>query len=161
MFKLTVAVLAVALVGSASAEEWRLDAGSPRAFKQSLEAAKDELSPESIQMLGGALKYIWNEGTKAAEAQQRKYTDEDYFRQLDGLSFEEVVHFTDATYEAALKYNSASDDVLVFEAFAKPRSSGAPNQPYRHPDNTIPPRWSPDRYQPHGWTDLTGPGGKQ
>jgi hypothetical protein len=161
MLRLTIAVLAVALVGSASAEEWRLDAGSHKAFKRSLEAAKVELSPENIQMLGGALKHIWDEGTKAAEAEQRRYSDADYFRQLDGLSFEEVVHFTDATYEAALKYNSASDDVLVFEPFAKPRSSVAPNARYRHPDNTIPPRWSPDRYQPHGGTDLTGPGGQQ
>ena len=158
MLKLSVALLAVALVGSASAEGWRLDAGSHRAFKRSLELAKDELSPENIQMLGGALKYIWNEGTKAAEADQRRYSDEDYFRQLDGLSFEEVVHFTDATYEAALKYNSDFDNVLVFEAFAKPPSSGAPNSRYRHPDNTIQPRWSPDRYEPHGGTDLFGSG---
>ena len=161
MLKLSVALLAVALVGSASAEGWRLDAGSHRAFKRSLELAKDELSPENIQMLGGALKYIWNEGTKAAEADQRRYSDEDYFRQIDGLSFEEVVHFTDATYEAALKYNSAFDDVLVFEALAKPRSSSAPSPRYRHPDNTIQPRWSPDRYTPHGGTDLTGPTGQQ
>lgn len=158
MLKLTVAVLAIAFIGSASAEEWRLDAGSHRAFKRSLEAAKDELSPENVQMLGGALKHIWNEGTKAAEAQQRSYSDKDYFRQLDGLSFEEVVHFTDATYEAALKYNSASDDVLVFEAVTKPRSPAAPTPRYRQPIDTIQPRWSPDRYTPHGGTDLFGSG---
>ena len=158
MLKLTVAMLAVALVGSAGAEEWRLDASSHKAFERSLEAAKVALSPESIQMLGGALKHIWNEGTNAADAEQRRYSDEDYFRQIDGLSFEEVVHFTDATYEAALKYNSDFDNVLVFEAFAKPRSSGVPNPRYRHPDNTIQPRWSPDRYEPHGGTDLFGSG---
>src|SRR5690242_13265923 len=109
MLKLTVAVLAVALVGSASAEGWRLDAGSHRAFKRSLVAAKDELSPESVQLLGAALKHIWDEGTKAAEAQQRRYSNKEYFRQLDGLSYEEVVHFTDATYEAALRYGAGSD----------------------------------------------------
>src|SRR5262245_51364450 len=109
MLKLTVAVLAIALVGGASAEAWRLDAGSHRAFKRSLEAAKDELSPENIQLLGGALKHIWDEGTKAAEAQASRYSDKDYFRQLDGLSYEEIVHFTDATYEAALRYSTTLD----------------------------------------------------
>src|SRR5215510_9904269 len=97
-------------------------------------------------------------GSKAAEADQRRYSDEDYFRQIDGLSFEEVVHLTDATYQAALKYSSDTGNALVFEAFEKPRSSAAPNSRYRHPDNTIQPRWSPDRYTPHGGTDLFGSG---
>ena len=162
MLKLAVAALAVALVGSATAEEWRLDAGSHRAFKRSLEAAKDELSPENIQMLGGALKHIWNEGTKAAEAEQRRYSDKDYFRQLDGLSYEQVVHFTAATYEAALQYNSSSDNAIVFESFAKPRSSAAPNPRYRHPpsDGQFP-RMPGYPYVPHGGTDLYGVPGQR
>ncbi|HVJ30277.1 MAG TPA: hypothetical protein VNA66_08230, partial [Gammaproteobacteria bacterium] len=101
MLKLTVAVLAVAIVGSASAEGWRLDAGSQRAFKRSLEAAKDELSPAAVQMLGGALKHIWTEGTRAAEAAHQRYSNKDYIRQLDGLGYEEVVHLTPETYAAA------------------------------------------------------------
>jgi len=159
MLKLTMAVLAVALVGSVSAGEWRLDAGSHRAFKRSLELAKDELSPQNVQMLGGALKYIWNEGTKAAEAEQRRYSDDDFFRQLDGLSFEEVVHFTDATYEAALKYKPASDDAIVFEALPKLHSSGPPSPRYRHPpsDGQFP-RMPGYPEVPHGGTDLYGSG---
>ena len=155
MLKLTLTLLALALAGSAGAEGWRLDAGSHRAFKRSLEAAKDELSPENIQMLGGALKHIWDEGTKAAEAAQRRYSDKDYFRQLDGLSFEEVVHFTDATYEAALRYNSASDDAVAFAAPSNRRAAGAPNPRYRHPPD--PGRFwrSPNSaYVPHGGTDF-------
>ena len=165
MLKLTVAVLAFALVGSASAEGWRLDAGSHRAFKQSRQAAKDELSPENIQLLGGALKHIWYEGAKAAEAQQRRYADNDYLRQLDGLSYEEIVHFTDATYEAALRYSATSAAAALAgpsngrAALAAPSHASRPwNPPYRHPDNRFTPRWSHDRYEPHGGTDLTGPG---
>jgi hypothetical protein len=155
--------LAVALVGSASAEGWRLDAGSHRAFKRSLVAAKDELSPESIQLLGGALKHIWDEGTKAAEAQQRRYSDKDYFRQLDGLSYEEVVHFTDATYEAALRYSAASA-AAVFAAPSNGRASGAVNPPYRyrHPENDGQfPRMPNSDYVPHGGTDLYGVPGQR
>src|SRR5262245_60170189 len=164
MLKLTVAVLAVALVGGASAEGWRLDAGSHRAFKRSLEAAKDELSPENIEMLGGALKHIWDEGTKAAEAEQRRYSDKDYFRQLDGLSYEEVVHFTDATYEAALKYDSASDDAIAF-ALPNRRASHcgarcASNQPYRHVE-TGTNRSFRNENVPRGGTDLVGVPGQQ
>ena len=162
MLKLTVAVLAIALVGSASAEGWRLDAGSHRAFKRSLEAAKDQLSPENIQMLGGALKHIWDEGTKAAEAQQRRYSDKDYFRQIDGLSFDEVVRFTDATYAAALQYDAASEAAARAASRAGDsygRASGAANPRYRHPPSSDRFWRSPNSaYVPHGGTDLTGSG---
>jgi hypothetical protein len=162
MLKLTVAVLAIAFIGSASAEEWRLDAGSHRAFKRSLEAAKDELSPENVQMLGGALKHIWNESTKAAEAQQRSYSDKDYFRQLDGLSYEQLVHFTDATYEAALKYNSRSDAVVVFEAPVNGRASvPVPPQRYRHNETGTFNRSFHNENVPRGGTDLVGVPGQQ
>ena len=162
MLKLTVAVLAIALVGSASAEGWRLGAGSHRAFKRSLEAAKDELSPANIQMLGGALKHIWDEGTKAAEAEQRRYSDKDYFRQLDGLSYEQLVHFTDATYEAALKYNSASDAAVAFEAPANGRASGpVPPQRYRHNETGTFNRSFHNENVPRGGTDLVGVPGQR
>jgi hypothetical protein len=165
MLKLTVAVLAVALVGSASAQEWRLDASSHRAFKRSLEAAKVELSPENTQILGAALKHIWYEGMRAAEAEQRRYSDKDYFRQLDGLSYEEVVHFTDATYEAALKYDSASDDAI---AFALPNRRAlhcgarcVPDQPYRHVETGVFNRSFHNENEPRGGTDLVGVPGQK
>ena len=169
MLNLTIAVLAVALVGGASADEWRLDAGSHRAFKRSLEAAKDELSPENIQMLGGALKHIWNEGTKAAEAQQVRrggqalhidgYSDKEFFRQIDGLNFDEIVHFTDATYEAALKYDSASDDAidLALAAPVNRRAAGpVPPQRYRHNETGTFNRSFHNENVPRGGTDLVG-----
>lgn len=161
MLKLTIAIVAIALAGSASAQGWRLDAGSHRAFKRSLEAAKDELSPENVELLAGALKHIWAEGTKAAEVQQRRYSDKDYFRQLDGLSFEEVVHFTDATYEAALQYNALSD-ALARAAPVERRESGAANAPYRHPKSDGQFWRSPNSDSvPHGGTDLYGVPGQR
>ncbi|HEY3518320.1 MAG TPA: hypothetical protein VGL98_14825 [Gammaproteobacteria bacterium] len=162
MLKITVAVLAIALVGSVSAEGWRLDAGSHRAFKRSLEVAKDELSPENVQMLGGALKHIWNEGTKAAEAEQRSYSDKDYFRQIDGLSYEQLVHFTDATYEAALKYNSPPDDAVAFEAPVNGRTPGpVPPQRYRHNETGTFNRSFHNENEPRGGTDLVGVPGQR
>lgn len=105
------------------------------------------------------LKHIWDEGMKAAEAEQRRFSDKDYFRQLDGLSFEEVVHFTDATYDVALKYNPASDDAIVFAPPVIGRESGTSSPRYRDPP-------SDGRFQrmpgypevPHGGTDLYGSG---
>ena len=100
MLKLTVAVLAVALVGTASAADWRslrIDGNSEQAFAQSLAAFKKELSPARSAVFGEALKDIWVEGTKVAEAEQREYTAANYYRQLDGLGYEQVVTFTDPT----------------------------------------------------------------
>ena len=128
MLKLTVAVFAIALVGSAGADEWRIDASSHRDFKRSLEAAKEQLSPENLEMLGGALKHIWNEGARAAEAADRKYSDKDYFRQIDGLTYEQVVHFTDETYAAALAHNAPSNDGLA----ARPARRRSTPPPFTH-----------------------------
>ena len=104
MLKLTVAVLAVALAGSASAEGWRslrIDASGEEAFAQSMTAFKEELSPAREYVFGQALKDIWNEGEKAAEAEQRQYTADEFYRQLDGLRYEEVVNYTDPTGDTA------------------------------------------------------------
>ena len=168
MLKLTVALLAVALVASASAsaEGWRLDAGSHRAFKRSLEAAKEELSPENIQMLGGALKHIWNEGTKVAEAADQRYSDKDYFRQLDGLSYEEVVHFTDETYDAAqAQYLAALDDAeraTPGNEFSSSRAPGSvPPQRYRYNETGTFDRSWHSGYETRGGTDLVGVPGQR
>ncbi len=165
MLKLTVAVLAIALIGSASAEEWRIDASSHRAFERSLEAAKSELSQPEIQMLGGALKYIWEEGTRAAVADDRTYSDQDYFRQIDGLTYEQVVHFTDETYDAAqAQYRAALDGA---ERAIRRNESSAARAPMPPPDRY---RLSEtgtfngsfrNEYEPHGGTDLVGVPGQK
>jgi hypothetical protein len=104
MSKLIVTILALALAGTAGAAGWRslrVDASSEAAFEQSLAEFKDKLAAPRRQVFGEALKDIWVAGTKAAEAEQRDYTAADYYRQLDGLTYEEVVNFTDPTGDTA------------------------------------------------------------
>jgi hypothetical protein len=112
MLKLTATVLAVALASNASAAGWRslrVDASSEAAFEQSLAEFKDKLSPARRYVFGEALKDIWVQGNQAATAEQRQYTDSDYYRQLDGLSYEEVVTLVDPTGETARRYRAAYD----------------------------------------------------
>jgi hypothetical protein len=100
MLKLTVAVLAVVLVSTAAAAGWkdlRVDASSEEAFAKSLQTFYQELSPERRHVFGEALMDIWLKGAKDGEANRSEYTVADYYRQLDGLSYEEVVTLTDPT----------------------------------------------------------------
>jgi len=111
MLKLTIAVLAVALAGTAAAgwRDLRVDGSSEEAFAKSLEAFKDKLSPARGYVFGEALKDIWIQGTKQAEADQREYTDSDYYAQLHGLTYEEIVKLTDPTGDTAKdRYRTAS-----------------------------------------------------
>ena len=111
MRKLTLIVLAVAFAGTASAgwRDLRVDGTSEEAFAKSLEVFKDRLSPARRYVFGEALKDIWIQGEKAAAAEQREYTDEDYYAQVDGLSYEEIVTFTDPTGDTAKdRYRTAS-----------------------------------------------------
>ena len=146
MLKLTVAILVVALAGSANADEWRslrVDASSNAAFKRSLEAFKDALSPEQRQAFGDALKDIW------AGSERRK----DYYRQIDGLSYEEVVNLTTGE-TAKLRLQAAA---APSRAAAPTRS--APGFQRSSPWEGVPP--PPPTWQPRGGTDLTGPGPSQ
>ena len=111
MLKLTVAALAVVLAGTAAAgwRDLRIDGSSEAAFAKSLEEFQDKLSPAHRYVLGEALKDIWVEGEKQAAADQREYTDSDYYAQLDGLSYKEIVTLTDPTGDAAKdRYRVAS-----------------------------------------------------
>ena len=112
MLRATVFVLAVVLAGSAAAAGWRdlrVDASSDEAFAKSLDAFKEKLSSPRVYVLGEALKDIWIQGAKAAEAEQREYTAGEYYKQVDGLGYEAVVTLTDPTgatarqrYQAAM-----------------------------------------------------------
>jgi hypothetical protein len=104
MLKLTIAVLAVALAGTASAAGWRslrLDGSSEEGFTKSLAAFKEELPPARYFVLLSALQDVWAAGTKGAEAGQGDYTESDYLRQLDGLTYKGVVRFTDPSGDTA------------------------------------------------------------
>jgi hypothetical protein len=104
MLKLTVAMVAIALAGTASAAGWRslkVDGSSEDAFAQSLAEFKEELSAPRAYAFGEALKDIWVQGVQAAEAEQREYTAADYYRQVDGLRYGQVVTFTDPTGKTA------------------------------------------------------------
>jgi hypothetical protein len=111
MFKLTVAVLAVVLAGTAAAgwRDLRIDGSSEAAFAKSLEEFNDKLSPAHRYVLGEALKDIWVQGDRAAQADQREYTDSDYYAQLHGLGYKEIVRLTDPTGDTAKdRYRTAS-----------------------------------------------------
>ena len=100
MLQLTVAVLTLVLAGVANADGWRslrIDASSEADFQQSVAGFKERLSPARQQVFGQALLDIWRQGTADAQANQREYTINDYHRQLHGLSYEEIVTFTDPT----------------------------------------------------------------
>ncbi len=153
MLKLTFAVLAIAIAGSASAgwRDLRVDASSEAAFEQSLAVFKDQLSPEQRQAFGEALEDIWIAGTQAADGKRGKYRAADYYRQIDGLSYEEVVGFT--TGEAAKRRRQAAAAAL--RAAAAP-TRAAPVTPRSSPWEGVPP--PPPTWQPRGGTDLPGPG---
>ena len=161
MLKLTVVVLAIALAGTASADELRplrIDASSNAAFERSLTAFKDGLSPEQRHTFGEALTDIWLAGTQAAETSRGKYRTADYYWQIHGLSYEEVVNF--ATGETA---ELRRQKELRRQAAAAPsRSAAAPSYAapthHRSPWEGVPP--PPPTWQPRGGTDLFGSGQK-
>ena len=98
MLKVTLAVLAVALAGTASAAGWRsmrIDANSEADFTASVNALRDKLPEVRRHVLDLALNDIWVEGARAAAAEQREYSAKEYFRQLDGLSCKDVVALAD------------------------------------------------------------------
>jgi hypothetical protein len=93
-------VVTLALAAVANAAGWsslRIDASSETAFQQSLAVFQEKLPPSRRQVFGHALLDIWRQGKSNAEADQREYTAADYQRQLHGLSYDEVVTFTDPT----------------------------------------------------------------
>jgi hypothetical protein len=129
----TVVVLAIALAGTANAAGWknlRIDASSETAFEQSLAEFKDKLSTARRHVLGEALKDIWTQGAKAAEAEQREYTAADYYRQLDDLTYEQVVTLTDPSGATAReRYRAASLSARATHPIPR-RPPWTHNEPY-------------------------------
>ena len=121
MLKVTIAVLAVALAGSAGAAGWRslrVDGSSKEGFDTSVAEFKEKLSPARYQVFLMALKDVWEQGTEKAEAEQREFTTDDYLQQLDGLRYEQVVTVTDPTGDTA----KARLRDAVARAYGSPRA---------------------------------------
>ena len=136
MLKLTVAVLSIALAGTAAAgwRDLRVDGSSAEAFAQSLETFKEELSWARRQVFGKALQDIWVEGTKKADVEQREYTAVDYYRDVDGLSYEEIVTLTDPTGDTAkTRYREAN----LMARGGGPSAAGLPGPANSYPSTGI------------------------
>jgi hypothetical protein len=139
MLKLTVAVLTIALAGTASAAGWRslrVDGRSEAAFTESVEAFKEKLPLSRRYAFAWALQDIWVEGVKDAEANQRDYTDDDFFREVDGLRYEEVVTLLDPTGDTeatrrkeAYARVSAATSANRFAAFRPSPWANTPRRP--------------------------------
>lgn len=112
MQKLTVVVLAVAFAGTASAAGWRdlrIDASSEAAFTASVATLQKTLPPVRRFAFEHSLRDLWAQGVQRATTEQSEYTSADYFRQLDGLAYEEVVKLADPTGETRKqRYRAAS-----------------------------------------------------
>jgi hypothetical protein len=129
MLKLTIAVLAVALAGTASAAGWRslrLDGSSEASFEKSLAELREKLTNGRRYAFTLALHDIWQEGTKNAEAKQHEYTEADYRRQLDGLGYEDVVRLTDPTGQTARRYRAAYNPYAAGDARQRVAMSAGP-----------------------------------
>jgi hypothetical protein len=116
MLRFTVAMMTVALASSALAAGWRdlrVDASSEAAYQKSLAAFNTELPPERRSVFTAALMDIWLKGTAAATADQGQYTVADYYEQIHGLSYEEVVTFTDPTGKTAKEREREAKRALV------------------------------------------------
>jgi len=132
MLKLILAVLAVMLASTASAAGWRhlrIDASNETAFKESVAAFEAKLSPSRRVAFARSLQDVWIEGTQRAAAEQREYTSADYFRQLHGLGYEEVVKITDPTGEKAKLYRAEYDSSRAPALNPMPRPSGGSPPP--------------------------------
>jgi hypothetical protein len=141
MLKVTVAVLAVALAGTASAAGWRklqIHASSEAAFQDSVATFEQKLSPSRRVAFTKSLEDIKREGTQRATAEQREYTTADYLRELDGLGYEEVVRLTDPTGGKAASYRRNYYARATGASSARYASGSSPS-PWASPTGGPPP----------------------
>jgi len=97
--KLAATVLAIAFASIASAgwRTMRVEAANAANFDESVAAFEEELSTARHYVLILALQDIWAQGLQRASAEQREYTEAEYFRQIDGLTYDEIVTLADPT----------------------------------------------------------------
>jgi uncharacterized membrane protein len=157
VLKITLAVVALALAGTASAGGWRklsIDASSEAAFKESVATFQDKLSPSRRVAFDQSLQDIRNAGMERARAEQREYTNEDYLRQLDGLGYEEVIRVTDPSGEKAQRYRAQ----YYYARGSGLRGTGNSFQPMGPHPGVSGSILESERIPYRGFTDLTGPG---
>ena len=155
MLKLTVAVLAVVLAGTASAAGWRdlrIDASSAASYSESIATFQQKLTPSRRIAFARSLQDVWLRGSQLAEERQLEFTDADYFRVLHGLGYEEVVTLADPSGKKAGQYRAEYYASRGHGATAPgtPAWTGMSNE-IRSTDN-VPYRGAPS---------LTGPQGPQ
>ena len=99
--KLAATVLAIAFASTASAgwRTMRVEAANAANFDESVAAFEEELSTARHYVLILALQDIWAQGVQRAGAEQREYTEAEYFRQLDGLTYGDIVTLADPSGE--------------------------------------------------------------
>jgi hypothetical protein len=101
--KLTVTALAIALAGTASAgwRSMRFEAADLATFEESVAGFEAQLSTPRHYVFMLALQDIWAQGLQSAGAEQREYTEAEYLRQLDGLTYDDIVTLADPTGKTA------------------------------------------------------------
>jgi hypothetical protein len=102
-------VLSIVLATRSSAAGWRklrIDASSEASFQESVAELQEKLTPSRQLAFARSLQDIWIVNSQLGEEQQREYTQADYFRQLDGLGYEQVVRVTDPTGKKAGQYRA-------------------------------------------------------
>jgi hypothetical protein len=85
------------------------DGSSEASVAESMEAFKEKLPRDRLYVFVLAMQDIWVQGVEAAKATDREYTAIEYFRQTNGLGYDEVVTLLDPTGQTArARYREAS-----------------------------------------------------
>jgi hypothetical protein len=109
----------------------RVEAANAASFDESVAAFEEELSTARRYVLLLALQDIWAQGLQRARAEQREYTEAEYFRQIDGLRYEEIVTLADPTGEITKeRYRTGVAKMLAsrgtMSSGSVPRDQGTP-----------------------------------
>lgn len=92
--KLALVIVAMVLAGCASTGTWRdlqIDGSSQSSIDRSVFLIQQELPGYRRERFDMVLSDLWITGTLNAEAEGTDYTEDDYFAQLDGLRYEDVL----------------------------------------------------------------------
>lgn len=94
MSKLTLVIAAIVLAGCARTGAWsdlQIDGRSQSSIDRSVLLIQQELPAFRRERFDMVLADLWITGTLRAEAEGTEYTEDDYFAQLDGLRYEDVL----------------------------------------------------------------------
>jgi len=94
MAKVTYSIVVMALAGCASTRGWRtlyIDGSSQSSLERSVFLIQQELPASRRERFDMVLADLWITGTLNSEAEGAEYTEVEYFAQLDGLRYEDVL----------------------------------------------------------------------